>query len=321
MKTVIFMALAIFDELSSPMNRWQLLSHLLCGDIHPDGKSVWLKPSYRLKFLARTLLHPVLTLNWLHYIASHPRRAQMLYAQMALPDKLQRPYLSSRFSARNALAALCYHYDVVENSPPTLRRLLLTPGGVPIINLHGKSGESYALLLGSHSSLDKEGEITLQLCTEGMPLARMTMTVMQFEGKKALFIGGLQGPTRHLQQQKSRISQVTRDCHGLFPKRLVLETACGLGELLGVECMVAVGNHTHVYQNWRYWRKKKTSFHADYDAFWLSVGGQLRSDGVCQLPLHIARKPLDEVASKKRAEYQRANGMLAEIHQQLHALK
>ncbi|MFB6435076.1 MAG: hypothetical protein ACFC1C_03885 [Candidatus Malihini olakiniferum] len=30
----------------------------------------------------------------------------------------------------------------------------------------------------------------------------------------------------------------------------------------------------------------------------------LRSDGVCELPLHIARKTLDEVASKKRAEYQ-----------------
>lgn len=315
------MALATFDEISSPMSRWQLLSHLLRGDIHPDEKSVWLKPAYRLKFLARSLLHPILTLNWLHYIASHPQRAQMLYAQMALPDKLQRPYLSSRFSASDALAALCYHYDAVACANPMLRRLMLTPGGVPIVNFQGKSGAAYALLLGSHSSLDKEGEITLQLCTEGMPLARMTMTVVQFEGQRALFIGGLQGPTRHLQQQKARISQVTRDCHGLFPKRLVLETACVLGELLGAKCIAAVGNHSHVYQNWRYWRKKKTSFHADYESFWLSVGGQLRPNGVCQLPLRIARKSLDDVASKKRAEYQRANGVLAEIHQQLHALK
>ncbi|MGK2888296.1 MAG: DUF535 family protein [Candidatus Malihini olakiniferum] len=82
------------------------------------------------------------------------------------------------------MAALCYHYDAVENSTPTLRRMLLTPGGIPIVNLHGKSGESFALLLCSHSSLDKEGEITLQLCTEGMPLARMTMTVIRFEGKR-----------------------------------------------------------------------------------------------------------------------------------------
>lgn len=315
------MALATFDEISSPISRWQLLSHLLRGDIHPDEKSVWLKPAYRIKFLARSLLHPILTLNWLNYIASHPQRAQMLYAQMALPDKLQRPYLSSRFSASDALAALRYHYDAVACANPLLRRLMLTPGGVPIVNFQGKSGAAYALLLGSHSSLDKEGEMTLQLCTEGMPLARMTMTVVQFEGQRALFIGGLQGPTRHLQQQKARISQVTRDCHGLFPKRLVLETACVLGELLGAKCIAAVGNHTHVYQNWRYWRKKKTSFHADYESFWLSVGGQLRSDGVCQLPLRIARKSLDDVASKKRAEYQRANGVLAEIHQQLNALK
>ncbi|MGL9734830.1 MAG: DUF535 family protein [Symbiopectobacterium sp.] len=74
---------------------------MLRGDIHSYEKSVWFKPAYRLKFLARSLLHPVLTLNWLYYnyIASHPQRAQMLYAQMALPDKLQWPYLSSHFSA------------------------------------------------------------------------------------------------------------------------------------------------------------------------------------------------------------------------------
>ncbi|MFB6435075.1 MAG: DUF535 family protein [Candidatus Malihini olakiniferum] len=60
---------------------------------------------------------------------------------------------------------------------------------------------------------------------------------------------------------------MTRDFYRLFPKRLALETACRLSELLGVERMVAVGNHIHVYQSWRYWRKKKGSFYADYDAF------------------------------------------------------
>ncbi|MGL9720918.1 hypothetical protein [Symbiopectobacterium sp.] len=40
---------------------------------------------------------------------------------------------------------------------------------------------------------------------------------------------------------------------------------------------------------------------------------------MCLLPLRIASKSLDDVASKKRAEYQRANGVLAEIHHQMHA--
>ncbi|MFB6435073.1 MAG: hypothetical protein ACFC1C_03870 [Candidatus Malihini olakiniferum] len=38
MEDVILMVLVIFDEMSSPMNRWQLFRHLLLGDIHSDQK-------------------------------------------------------------------------------------------------------------------------------------------------------------------------------------------------------------------------------------------------------------------------------------------
>ncbi|MFB6435074.1 MAG: DUF535 family protein [Candidatus Malihini olakiniferum] len=69
----------------------------------------------------------------LYYQPCHPRRAQMLYTQMALPDKLQRPYLYSHFSPRNTFTALCYHYDaVVEPATLTLRRLLLTTSVLPL---------------------------------------------------------------------------------------------------------------------------------------------------------------------------------------------
>ncbi|MGK2888294.1 MAG: hypothetical protein ACSLEN_01685 [Candidatus Malihini olakiniferum] len=53
----------------------------------------------------------------------------------------------------------------------------------------------------------------------------------------------------------------------------------------------------------------------DFMLTMVHFGSLFGGDGVCQLPLHIACKTLDEVASKKRAEYQQANGILAEIQQ------
>lgn len=315
--SVITMALVTLDDASLPISLWRFLGRLLQGNIHPEATSIWRQPGYRCKFLARALFHPWLTARWLNYIAHHPCRAQMLHAQMALPDKLQRPYLSVRFSPSRTLTALRFHYDAVEHAPTALRNTLLSPGGIPIAQLQGKSGAHYSVMLGSLSNLDKEGEITLLFCAGEMALTRLTMTLMRTEGRTTLFIGGLQGPGRHLEQQRERIQQVTRDCHGLFPKRIILEAASCLAELLGATQLMAVGNRTHIYQSWRYWRKKKAQFHADYEGYWLSLGAALRTDGHCQLPLHLARKPLEEVASKKRAEYQRANGLLAEVHQQM----
>lgn len=318
--SVMTMALITFDETSHPISFWQLLNRLLQGRIHPEEKSIWRQPAYRCKFFARALLHPQLTILWLHYIAQHPRREQMLQAQMALPDKLQRPYLSVRFRPCQTLAALRFHYDAVEHASSMLRTLLLTPGGTPIIQLQGKSGAHYSVSLGALSALDKEGEMTLLFSAGDVALTRMTMTLMNIEQKTTLFIGGLQGPGRHLEQQRERIQQVTRDCHGLFPKRIVMEAACCLAEMLGATQLMAVGNHTHIYKSWRYWRKKKTQFHADYEGYWLSLGAQVLADGHCLLPLRLARKPLEEVASKKRAEYQRANNLLIEVHRQMQML-
>ncbi|WP_163367113.1 DUF535 family protein, partial [Escherichia coli] len=59
--------------------------------------------------------------------------------------------------------------------------------------------------------------------------------------------------------------------------------------------------------------KKKDQLHADYDQFWLSMGAKPLDSGYFLLPARIARKPLEEVASKKRAEYRRRYQLLDEL--------
>jgi len=101
------------------------------------------------------------------------------------------------------------------------------------------------------------------------------------------------------------IQSATKACHGLFPKRLLLEAACRLARHLGARQIIAVSNSTHIYRSWRYQKKKKDKLHADYDSFWQSMKGEPLADGYFRMPDEVARKPLEAVASKKRAEYRR----------------
>ncbi|PVF10603.1 DUF535 domain-containing protein, partial [Yersinia pestis] len=47
--------------------------------------------------------------------------------------------------------------------------------------------------------------------------------------------------------------------------------------------------------------------------FWLSLGGNPDTEGHFRLPTKIVRKPLTEIASKKRAEYRRRYVLLEQL--------
>lgn len=78
-----------------------------------------------------------------------------------------------------------------------------------------------------------------------------------------------------------------------------------------------MSNATHIYRSWRYRKKKEGKLLADYDSFWLSLGGERRENGHFALPLTLPRKPMEEIASKKRAEYRRRYEMLDSLIQQM----
>lgn len=295
-----------------PLNGLQLMTALANGDKAPS--KAWKKTSFRLKFIARSLFCWRTTSGLLSTLASNPLLNEILNAQPNLPCKLHRPYLAANMSKIECLFALRDHYDLSLQRMP--RKMLLSHLNKPFVlaSATGKSGTAVSLELAAIDNLNKEGETTLLLRNaSGIMLAEITFALMHYQQQPTLFIGGLQGANH--QVPHAEIQLTTKECHGLFPKRLVLEGLCTLARHLGIQQIVAVGNATHIYQNWRYRSKKKDKLHADYDQFWTSMGGKMLESGYFLLPEHIARKPIDEVVSKKRAEYRRRYQLLDELEQ------
>ncbi len=71
-------------------------------------------------------------------------------------------------------------------------------------------------------SMDKEGDSTILFRnSEGIPLAELTFTLCEYQGKRTMFIGGLQGAKWKFHTRKSRNDESS--AYGLFPKRLVMK--------------------------------------------------------------------------------------------------
>ena len=300
---------------AQPLNGWQLMTALINGEKAPSNAR---KTSFRLKFLGRSLLNwrttsGLLSTRQQPAAGGDPERTAEPAVQTASPvsggqheqDRMPvRPARSLR-SHRAAHAA--------EDAPRPPRPAVFRAG-----QSDGQNEAPIALELAAIDKLNKEGEATLLLRNaNGVMLAEITFALMHYQQQPTLFIGGLQGANHEVPH--AEIQHTTKECHGLFPKRLVLEGICTLARHLGIRQIVAVGNATHIYQNWRYQSKKKDKLHADYDQFWLSMGAKPLDSGYFLLPERIARKPIEEIASKKRAEYRRRYQLLDELEQGLAA--
>lgn len=283
---------------------------LLTGKKMPSN--AWRKKSFRLKFFGRSLLFWPSTSGLLHTLASNPQLDAILTAQPSLPCKLHRPYLAANINRTDGLFALRDHYTLTaQRMPQNVYHSHLNTFFV-LSQAQGKEGEQITLRLTVVDKLNKEGETTLQLCnTKGIVLANVTFTLMNYQQQPTLFIGGLQGPDCAIPH--TEIQETTKACYGLFPKRLVLEGISYLARQLSIRQVLAVSNTTHIYQNWRYHNKKQSVMYADYDQFWRSLGGQQLDNGHFLLPMSIPRKTIEQIASKKRAEYRRRYQLLDEL--------
>ncbi|WP_340609668.1 VirK/YbjX family protein [Xenorhabdus bharatensis] len=273
----------------------------------------WHSSSNRAKFALRSFFTPVSTFKLLDRIANTPIYQDILKKQPSLPCKPHRPYLSINFKRNQIVHAISEHYKILfQQLTPTVIDKIFNTDAYLLATIQGKT-ESFNIYIDSLDNLNKEGELSLYMTTEeNVILAKCAFTLLTLNNKQTLFIGVLQGPAKG-DNSLDIIRHATKECHGLFPKRLLIESICHFAEQTNCEQILAVSNETHIYRSIRYWHKKKHLMVADYNAFWESLSGSRKDNNDFHLPSIIERKPLDEIPSKKRSEYRRRYQLLDDL--------
>ncbi|WLS78567.1 VirK/YbjX family protein [Erwinia pyri] len=286
---------------------------LITGKFKP-GK-LWYDREYRIKYLFRSLAVPTTTWKIVKAITGEPVMRDILPVQHTLPSKIHRPYLYSGMPTTDRADAIINHYRYVKNLPvPRLRQAMLTRQGVDLITFTGKSGETFTITLACTGRCEREGEVNLLFRREGVQLAMLTFAVTESHGQHVAMIGGIQGA--HRDTPHELIREATKACYGLFPKRLLMETLSLICTGTGIEKIEAVSDNGHIFRSLRYRLKKRQLFHASYNEFWETLNAQPLSDKLYSLPLRFPRKPLEEIASKKRSEYRKRYELLDAIQGQ-----
>lgn len=295
----------------SSAHRTTIISDLVKGKRVPGP--IWQKREYRLKFWLRSMLFWSSTHRMLDALSRRDDFDRLLASQITLPSKTHRQYLMRGMNANARADAIIHHYQWIDSlKDADLVNALTGPTERSIVEFHAKDGVIYNVNAMNASKAEREGECTLWLRdSENTLLASLTFCVARENGQSVLIIGGLQGPRRSV--SRDTIKLATRACHGLFPKRVLMEILFQLATLSGIKAIYAVSDEGHIFRALRYRLSKGRHFHASYDEFWASIEGKKLSAFRWQLPLQMERKSLEEIASKKRAEYRRRFELLDEI--------
>jgi len=237
---------------------------------------------------------------WLAFLESTPM-AGITSIDHVLIERYQHRYLSKAWSRERRLAAVRDHYEfALARFPRPFFHTLYRERKVVAGQVELRDGGKLSLIVKAPMRRSREGELSLSLTDEaGLQISYATISFV--DGGRTLVIGCLQGAANNAGRDVVR--ELTRQCHGLRPKNLLLSMIRALAEAFGVERVLGIGNARHVFAG------IANKVKADYDAFWLEAGGVPGEDGFFELPPREPVRNAMDVESKRRSEFRRREAL------------
>jgi uncharacterized protein VirK/YbjX len=181
-------------------------------------------------------------------------------------------------------------------------------------------GPGYRLMLDQPRWLFRDGLLALSLWWGPDRLFSLAFLLgHDEEGSLIAYVGGVQG--RRGGNALDQYRAVTKAAEGLRPRDLLIEMFRSLCATIGVRWILCVSNGTR-HQRADYYISRPDFIdpvRLDYDAMWIERGASLRLDGMFDLPVRPARRRLETVPQRRRAQYRRRLALLDGLRKRLSA--
>lgn len=228
----------------------------------------------------------------------------------------QRDYLVRGLPARDRLRCMLAHYRFEDATFNAAYRDAVHGGPGLALWRHESEGGDFALMLGSDTQGDPEGELTIALTVDGVVLHRLSWTWV--EG--ALFgidLATVPLVTRN-QGRWSQAGAAFDKFETVFPNNspsfFCFAALQGMAQMLDIERVLAVRAGAHVAWVPGQDEAQARAFENSYDGFWRILGGAELDARSYLIALPFYLKPLQDMPSKhrkraaQRREYWRAIG-------------
>lgn len=228
----------------------------------------------RLKHLMNTFLTPNLSV----ILALHPH----------IIKKPFKPYLCVNWNKQQRITSVTQHFQCMSELFSSNLPLIYRDEGYCLLEIEDRDEAKYTLIL--DRGQNREGALGLRLVNEKNQRIYMITMNLSPENQGSMYIGSIQGPNHDVENRNDVIKALTKGCHGLRPKALILEFAIMLARSLDLNMLCGISNKSHMYQSWRYIGRKRNVVTFDYDSHWQEYGAEVFDDNFYKIPLDVPKK-------------------------------
>ena len=257
-----------------------------------------------LKYVLRSAASPALHAAWLDFVYRTPMMAGLPAHDPRLIERAQHRYINRNMPRAARYAAIADHYRmVIAALPPAMFEAIYVTGRERLGTLPLKDGSPLAIELRRPTGRGREGELCLCLADEqGQMLSSMIFSVA--DGGRTLLLGCVQGA--HASLGREAVRELTKQCHGLRPKNLLLSLLRTFAGHYGITRMRGVANTAHPFAG------QGDKIKADYDSFWLECEGVADTQGFYELPVEEPVRDEALVVSKHRSAFRQREALRRE---------
>lgn len=273
-----------------------------CAHMHPGAGLRALK---RRAFLLLRCAQAAGALRRWHGEHQAPTFADMLARHALVPVCTERPFVSTRWSAKDRMRVLATHYRLADTLGSLLRFPRNVDGAQPLATLD-EVRPGLALKLEKPLWFVNEGEVSLALFDGATRLYSLLFTLGTRDGLRVAYVGALQG--QGSEDAKETYKALTSEAHGLRPRDLLFTAFRQLCTELGVARILAVCDAAHARRSAYFAGTDKVHF--SMDEAWAEYGGTLDGEGFFDIAAQVTYRTLEEIPSRKRAQYRRRYEML-----------
>lgn len=264
----------------------------------------------KFKLCLGALVFPAQTRRWLRFLNAHPGLAGLAQTNPRLIHKIYRPYLSHHLSCSDRVDILIGHYQLLLKAGAGQVLESAARGPLVVSTFSGKSDEFYQLQLSAINDGHREGELSLRLVYNDVPLYSVTFVLLTLQGKSYIKIGSLQGVRSD--SGSLWIKQATRSLHGCRPKNLLVSIVRDIGDYFGCIGTLLVSNENRIAIN----RRRRNRISSNYDQTWQEMNATKRDDDDFELACSgFQAVGFEDVPSKKRSEAKKRAALLESIFQ------
>lgn len=257
----------------------------------------------RLKFVAAALRKPSVSR---HLSTADPESplGKLLAEWPQTVGILVWPYQCTSWDAETRLSRLASHLEAVRAIPG----LQLAPHEKLVLADLSSFSPGITLMIDRPPWLAREGLLTLSIFKEDFRAFTVSFSLFGYPSTE-VFIGGLQG--RQSDDALALYRDLTKDFAGIRPRDFILEMLRLFALRIGIRQIHAVADDKKISRHEYF--GTKTVVGLFYDDVWRERSGERAAETHFRLPLEGSRRPLEEVAAKKRSMYRRRYEMLDQI--------